>query len=193
MIMPYLARMDIFEVRRQAVLKLIAGPRFQGNQAAFARDTGISQSYVSRMLKPIGDANGKRIADTMAFKIEDSLGLLSGTIHSPASPQFDDDRRAAFERAREESKDNIRHLGEAVELLAGALSAASPLSRKGAAPILASLAEKPASWMQVASLLNAMLKPVVAGAAPGLSSRGKAPTKSASNRGTGTSRGQKAR
>lgn len=157
--MVYLSRMDIFEVRRQAVLKLIAGPRFGGSRAAFSRDTGINQSYVTRMLKPIGDANGKRIADNMAFKIEDSLSLPPGSIHSPGHLLSPAEREEGIERARQRAVRVVDSLGEAVELLAGALSEASPLSRKGAAPILANLAENPAGWMQVASLLNAMLKP----------------------------------
>lgn len=74
--------MDIYGARRLAVLGLIK-ERFRGNQGDFARATGISASYVSRMLKPEGEPSRKRIGEDQARKIEDKLDLQADTLVSP--------------------------------------------------------------------------------------------------------------
>lgn len=76
--------MDLFESRRLAVQRLIDGPRFGGSQAAFSLAADIPPSYVTRMLKPAGTKDSKKIGDEMALKIEDKLGLPRGEMLQPA-------------------------------------------------------------------------------------------------------------
>lgn len=75
--------MDLFEARRLVVQRLIDSPRFGGSNAAFAKATGISPSYVTRMLKEPGQADRKRIGDDNALKIEGKLNLSPGEVLHP--------------------------------------------------------------------------------------------------------------
>lgn len=65
---------DVFEMRRLALERLIR-VKFDGIQQAFASKVGISPSYVTRMLKPPGEAPRKSIGEAMVRKIEDGLGV----------------------------------------------------------------------------------------------------------------------
>jgi transcriptional regulator with XRE-family HTH domain len=76
--------MDIYEARRQVVLRLIRS-RFGGSQAEFAAKTGIPPSYVTRMLKEAGATSFKRIGDDMALKIENKLDLEPGSVLNPVA------------------------------------------------------------------------------------------------------------
>lgn len=67
--------MDLYEIRRLNLVNLVTKLT---TQAEFARRTGISPSYLSRMLKPVGEAPRKNIGEEMARQIESSLGLDEG-------------------------------------------------------------------------------------------------------------------
>lgn len=77
--------MDLYEARRLALQNLI-DTRFEGNQRAFAAESGISPSYVSRMLKHEGERNRKRIGDDTAQKLETVFDLAAGTIINAQAP-----------------------------------------------------------------------------------------------------------
>ncbi|CAB4126102.1 LexA SOS-response transcriptional repressors (RecA-mediated autopeptidases) [uncultured Caudovirales phage] len=81
--MNYFPTMDLYEARRLVVQRIIDSPRFEGSNAAFANATGISPSYVSRMLKEHGHENRKRIGDDNALKIESALNLRPGEVLHP--------------------------------------------------------------------------------------------------------------
>jgi phage repressor protein C with HTH and peptisase S24 domain len=104
----YPEEMDIYEARRLALQQLIDS-RFDGNQRAFAADTGIAPSYVNRMLKLEGDTGRKRIGDDMATKIERLFDLPQGSILNAPPPV----RRGAEEglpRAATEAVPDRRHI-----------------------------------------------------------------------------------
>jgi phage repressor protein C with HTH and peptisase S24 domain len=82
----YPAGMNIYDARVQAVQRLI-DTRFAGNQTMFSNVTGISTSYLSRMLKGEGDKGRKRIGDDMAIRIETALDLEPGSLLHPQAPQ----------------------------------------------------------------------------------------------------------
>lgn len=76
--------MDIYDLRRAVVVRLIE-TMFDNNQAAFSTATGISRSYVNRMLKPQSDATHKKIGTDMAVRLEAvaALELEPGTLLDP--------------------------------------------------------------------------------------------------------------
>jgi hypothetical protein len=74
---------DLYEARRQTLLRLLASERFGGNQRALAEAAELSPSYLSRMLKPADGAHRKRIGDDMAIRMEETLRLPSGYLLSP--------------------------------------------------------------------------------------------------------------
>ncbi|MCW7540042.1 hypothetical protein OOT46_19580 [Aquabacterium sp. A7-Y] len=74
--------MDLYEARRQVLLRLIKD-RFDNIQARFARATGISATYLTRMLKDGADPARKRIGDEMALALEEKLDLMRGTLLNP--------------------------------------------------------------------------------------------------------------
>lgn len=74
--------MDAYEVRRLNVARLIEH-KFAGRQKDFARATGISATYVSRMLKAPGEKDQKRIGEDKARQIEDVLNLPTKSLDIP--------------------------------------------------------------------------------------------------------------
>lgn len=76
--------MDLYEARRQVVQRLI-NTLFDRKAAAFSEATGISPTYVTRMLKAEGEPSKKRIGDDMALRLEGvaALKLLPGELVSP--------------------------------------------------------------------------------------------------------------
>lgn len=97
--------MDIYEARRLAVLELIKA-RFDGHQGGFALAADISPSYVSRMLKPEGDAARKRIGEDIARKIEDRLRLAADTLVSPII-ENDDGRKPSLAQRMSYQADKV--------------------------------------------------------------------------------------
>lgn len=79
--------MDLYEARRQALLRLVNGEPYGGSQAAFCRAAGIAPSYLTRMLKPEGHRDRKRIGDEIAMRLETALRLPSGDLVSPVLGQ----------------------------------------------------------------------------------------------------------
>ena len=100
--------MDIYEARRLAVLELIKS-LFSGHQGDFARAADISPSYVSRMLKPEGDAARKRIGEDIARKIEDRLRLAADTLVSPII-ENDDGRKPSVAQRMSYQADTVHSL-----------------------------------------------------------------------------------
>ena len=74
--MRYLGVMNVYEIRRARLAQLIT-KRFDGSQADFARASGISPTYVTRMLKDDASPSRKRIGEDLARQIEDRLNLPS--------------------------------------------------------------------------------------------------------------------
>lgn len=72
--MRYLRVMNVYEIRRALLAQLIE-KRFDGSQADFARASGISPTYVTRMLKDDTSPSRKRIGEGLARQIEDRLNL----------------------------------------------------------------------------------------------------------------------
>lgn len=75
--------MDVYERRRRALIRLINGPRFEGNQAAFSREADVSPTYVTRMLSEPDSKYHKRIAEELALKIQENLQLPEGSLTNP--------------------------------------------------------------------------------------------------------------
>ena len=78
--------MDIYEARVRAV-RAILDSRYGGNQAALSADTGVSPSYMTRMLKSAGEEGRKRIGDGMAIKLEAALDLEPGALLHPKTSE----------------------------------------------------------------------------------------------------------
>ena len=75
---------DTHEARRAVLLRLVERERQSGStQKAIAGRMGVSESYLTRMLKPAVDPTVKRIGETTAKKIEDGLDLPTGTVLYP--------------------------------------------------------------------------------------------------------------
>ena len=72
--MRYLGVMNVYEIRRARLAQLIE-KRFDGSQADFARASGISPTYVTRMLKDDASPSKKRIGEDLARQVEDRLNL----------------------------------------------------------------------------------------------------------------------
>lgn len=66
--------MDKYAIRRELLGELI-DERFDGVIARFADQTGVSASYVSRLLYDPEKAGAKRLGEELAEKIEQALGL----------------------------------------------------------------------------------------------------------------------
>jgi len=84
--MRYLGVMNVYEIRRARLAQLIA-KRYDGSQADFARASGISPTYVTRMLKDDASPSRKRIGEDLARQIEDRLNLPSHWLDSAPERQ----------------------------------------------------------------------------------------------------------
>jgi len=84
--------MDLYEARRLALLRILER-EFQGKQSVLADRAGIARSYLARMLKEAGHKDCKRMGEDMAMKLEDRLGLVSGTLLTPIDDEVSPDQQ----------------------------------------------------------------------------------------------------
>lgn len=75
-----------YEIRRANLILLIEALD-AGNQSAFARRVGISQSYLARLMYTYGKAGGKLLGEETALKITLAVGLPYGGLDAPTSLQ----------------------------------------------------------------------------------------------------------
>ena len=123
----YIPRMDVFEIRRKNLLKLVAEA---GSQAAFSRLTDIAPAYINQLLRTEGDT--RNIGERAARKIEKKAMKPSGWLDAPANakelPASADNEGEQPALGREEQElvslfghlddDNRKLLVEFAELLA---------------------------------------------------------------------------
>jgi phage repressor protein C with HTH and peptisase S24 domain len=112
--------MDVYEARRLALQQFIE-TRFAGNQSAFASESGLATSYVSRLLAAEGAKSRKRMGEDIARRLEGHFDLPTGTFTEPSiSP-----RRGAEEGVPREISELIpdrRHAPGAQRGLVGAIA-----------------------------------------------------------------------
>lgn len=78
--------MNTKKTRRENLIKLIEGPPFFGNQAAFSRATQIGSTQISRWLSPTAK-DTRTITEESARKIEEALELQTGSLDFAAEGQ----------------------------------------------------------------------------------------------------------